>query len=413
MLRGAGLWECADVIELLGKWIPEDRKVIVLESGAGLWSGVRKNELPKNHVILRYDTPGANEVSLADIAKTALSMAGDYLILPDLDLRYYEIFQQHIAPNFQGIIVGVHGLDSRFRSIADIMIELAARHVAPPLGIRSVWARRIYPLEAIPAQGAGPHFTMSAAGQINQAPASAVTVTDNDIRRIRQFLPLVRQSADDLSARLNSNDNAFTELVRDLAQYHSAISRAESEIDWGLVWGFGVLLEETAAAAERQISNRLAPVLEDADLAALQSLRALHAPLILATVEGRELQEQADRLRMTREEQAALQTDAIAVSVNLNQNEEIIIEPDAAAIVEAAAAGIGEGRHPERGTTFGIAGIKNILTVLTRIIHRTARNRPRPPNTWARDFIAKNFIKQPIRIVVSDSNGLALIAHFS
>jgi len=30
---------------------------------------------------------------------------------------------------------------------------------------------------------------------------------------------------------------------------------------------------------------------------------------------------------------------------------------------------------------------------LTRIIHRTARNRPRPPNTWARDFIAKNFIK--------------------
>jgi len=50
---------------------------------------------------------------------------------------------------------------------------------------------------------------------------------------------------------------------------------------------------------------------------------------------------------------------------------------------------------------------------LARIIHRTARNRPRPPNTWARDFIAKNFIKQPIRIVVNDINGLALIAHFS
>ncbi len=50
---------------------------------------------------------------------------------------------------------------------------------------------------------------------------------------------------------------------------------------------------------------------------------------------------------------------------------------------------------------------------LARIIHRTARNRPRPPNTWARNFIAKNFIKQPIRIVVSDINSLALIAHFS
>jgi len=51
--------------------------------------------------------------------------------------------------------------------------------------------------------------------------------------------------------------------------------------------------------------------------------------------------------------------------------------------------------------------------ILARIIHRTARNRPRPPNTWARDSIAKNFIKQPIRIVVNDINGLALIAHFS
>jgi len=51
--------------------------------------------------------------------------------------------------------------------------------------------------------------------------------------------------------------------------------------------------------------------------------------------------------------------------------------------------------------------------LLTRIIHRTTRNRPKPPNTWARDFIAKNFIKQPIRIVVNDINGLVSTAHFS
>jgi len=67
-------------------------------------------------------------------------------------------------------------------------------------------------------------------------------------------------------------------------------------------------------------------------------------------------------------------------------------------------------------STWALAGVKTFSsarTVLARIIHRTARNRPRPPNTWARDFIAKNFIKQPIRIVVNDINGLALIAHFS
>ncbi len=67
--------------------------------------------------------------------------------------------------------------------------------------------------------------------------------------------------------------------------------------------------------------------------------------------------------------------------------------------------------HSKIRTAERVGGL--LLDGLARIIHRTARNRPRPPNTWARDFIAKNFIKQPIRIVVSDSNGLALIAHFS
>jgi len=63
--------------------------------------------------------------------------------------------------------------------------------------------------------------------------------------------------------------------------------------------------------------------------------------------------------------------------------------------------------------TFDRAVVEAASSYLARIIHRTARNRPRPPNTWARDFIAKNFIKQPIRIVVNDIKGLALIAHFS
>jgi len=66
------------------------------------------------------------------------------------------------------------------------------------------------------------------------------------------------------------------------------------------------------------------------------------------------------------------------------------------------------GRPPLKGPR-----VPKLTQILARIIHRTARNRPRPPNTWAKDFIAKNFIKQPIRIVVNDINGLALTAHFS
>jgi hypothetical protein len=46
------------------------------------------------------------------------------------------------------------------------------------------------------------------------------------------------------------------------------------------------------------------------------------------------------------------------MSVSLDQNEDTIIESDAAAFVEAAASsGIGEGHHPEQGVIFAIAAI--------------------------------------------------------
>jgi hypothetical protein len=140
---------------------------------------------------------------------------------------------------------------------------------------------RIDAADEVPSQGAGTHFAISAAGEIAQTVPSQLDANGNDIRHIHQLLP--------------------------------------SEIAWGLVWGLGVRLEEAAAAAERKGIDRLAPTLEDAALAALQSLRTLHVPLILATAEGRKLQEQADRLHMTRAEQAALRDDAVALSDDLNE----------------------------------------------------------------------------------------------
>ncbi|MSO99441.1 MAG: tetratricopeptide repeat protein [Acetobacteraceae bacterium] len=219
------------------------------------------------------------------------------------------------------------------------------------------------PSDPIPVQVAGPHFAVSVTSRIAQAPPSSIDADGNDTRRIRQLLPLVRDAVNDLAAGLKPNDNAYPELARDVTYYRGALSNAEPEIAWGLVWGLGVRLEEAAAAAERKIGDQLAPPLEDSTLAALQSLRSLHAPLILATTAGRELQEQSDRLRMTREEQAALREDAVALSITLQQDQEII-ESEAAAIIVQAAAAIGEGRHPERGTIFGIATIKHTSIVL-------------------------------------------------
>lgn len=215
----------------------------------------------------------------------------------------------------------------------------------------------------LPLQGAGPHFGLSVSGKIASTPAANIDQSGNDLNRINQLLPLIRECADEFLATSGSLGNQYPTLFRDVGRYKQLILKKVELIEWGTLWGIGVKLETSTASAERKVADRLAPELEDEPLTALQSLRNLHAPLILATAEGRELQEQADRMRMTRGEQEALRDAAVALSEGLIQNESII-EPEAAAMVAEAAETVGTEPHPERGTTYGIASLKNMTIVL-------------------------------------------------
>jgi hypothetical protein len=216
------------------------------------------------------------------------------------------------------------------------------------------------PAEPIPRQGAGPHFALGSSGKIGLAPPSEIDAVGNHIDRIHQLLPLVRRAADDLVGHLSPN--AFPELTRDVTNYSAAIADAELRIAWGTVFGLGIMLENSAEAAQRQIADRLQPALEDPAQAALDSLLTLHGPLILATADGRELSEQAERMRLTREEQTKLRAEAQAIACALRDEE--VTEPPATEMVVKAADAIGEGRHSERGAVYGIATVKNLTAVL-------------------------------------------------
>jgi transcriptional regulator with XRE-family HTH domain len=220
------------------------------------------------------------------------------------------------------------------------------------------------PSEAIPSQGPGPHFRLGPAGMIALAPPTDIDAQGNDIVRIRQLLPLVRRTVDDLIRDLNPN--AFPELVRNVAEYRAAVAGDETQIAWGLVFGLGVMLQHSADAARRKIEDRLQPALEDAAQSELDTLLTLHGPLILATGEGRELADQADRMHLTREEQTNLRQDAEAVAGELRAAINII-EPPAAKVVVDAAEIIGQDPHPERGTAYGIATVRNVAVGLVGV----------------------------------------------
>lgn len=95
---------------------------------------------------------------------------------------------------------------------------------------------------------------------------------DGDIpRRIRSLLPQTRRAALDLSVSLPSNDPH--NLAHDAREYLAAIAHDARQIDWAVVYGLGVFVENAAAEAEREIADRLVPPLEGPAKKALDSLR--------------------------------------------------------------------------------------------------------------------------------------------
>jgi hypothetical protein len=157
-------------------------------------------------------------------------------------------------------------------------------------------------IPALPAPGPGPRFWIVDQGTIDRAPASDVDESGNDIRTINQLKPLVQRCASDLRARLSRNE--FPELLTTVEQYDAALNpRASYAVEWGEVWGLGVMLQNAASSAERQIARRILPPLEDPAKSALDSLLSLHGPLILATADGAKLSTTAQSFTMTREQQ--------------------------------------------------------------------------------------------------------------
>lgn len=109
------------------------------------------------------------------------------------------------------------------------------------------------PPQPIPAQGAGPQFGLSTAYRIGPAAASDIDAAGNNLGRLRQQLPLVREAADDLAGRLNPN--AFTEIARNLIAYRAAIEGEPETLPgaWSSAAGSGSIMRLPPRVARSRI----------------------------------------------------------------------------------------------------------------------------------------------------------------
>lgn len=138
---GMPMWERIELLDVLARVIPRQRRVLVFEDRAATDPRLKEATLPPNHVVMYYNNPGG-VVPLKELAKAALHMAGDYLIVPNLQSAEVKDFMACIAFAFEGTIVAVDAVedDQRLRSVADVLIKTVSDKVAP-LGIGAVWAR--------------------------------------------------------------------------------------------------------------------------------------------------------------------------------------------------------------------------------------------------------------------------------
>ncbi len=203
------------------------------------------------------------------------------------------------------------------------------------------------------------------------------------------------ESAEQLISHLS--DNEFPELLGIVHKYCASLTRNTAQkIDWIDVWGLGVRLQNAAYAANRDVTLRTLPPLEDPAAAALDSLLEIHAPLILATKVGVELTDKSTNFYMTRRQQLAFGELAKVFAERLNADGLQITEAVSEALDDAIDA-IGREPNPERGTVYGVVTITNLFVV---VIGAAAVATPAVVGALMGNAILGTAVGAPIALVV-------------
>jgi hypothetical protein len=210
-------------------------------------------------------------------------------------------------------------------------------------------------------QGVGKQLSATEDGKIGHSSAAELDNEGNNLKRINQLRPLALQCAQDLKTRLANNQ--FPELISATDQYLVALTGTDNIVDWGTVWGLGLILESSAKAAQREITDRLLPELEDPAKSALDSLLRLHGPLVLSTRDGNDLFEEEKKYRLPPDQLAQMYEEIEELVRRLRDSPNILRE-DAKATFELMASVPLDDSKPERSVTYVASTTKNALIVL-------------------------------------------------
>lgn len=217
----------------------------------------------------------------------------------------------------------------------------------------------------IPDQGAGIRFALSDKGSIGLAKPD---LPSNGLSAIQTFLPELQAAAKDLVALLKGS-NTYPVLAGLAARYAEAISGDNLAI--GLIYALGVRLENSYKRIEVEISKGELPALPPDTGEALDSVLALHGPMILSTNEGRELYDKSSEFRRSDgdTERYLAVADKLVAAIAQAPN---LVERDAIALVAAVNEDVGTGPHPARTLQVAHSANRNLLLTIGAVARACA-----------------------------------------
>ena len=225
-------------------------------------------------------------------------------------------------------------------------------------------------LPDLPTQGPGPHFELTKKGVIAFVPPEALDRQGNNVGRLRQLHPTLRDLARELAEALGRGNIPHANLAARIGEYCKRVDQTLDTIDFTLLYIEGVRLANADKAAIEKTTEGELPPLGETDREALDTLLALHGTFMLGTIAGADLiaAEQRYRRRPARENTRAAAVD-FAGSL---QNKPDVIDPNAAAFVLGAAEQIGQGANPERSGVVATGAVLNVAITVAAVAVVTA-----------------------------------------
>ena len=214
----------------------------------------------------------------------------------------------------------------------------------------------------LPAQGIGPHFEINAEGRIDLAPPEALDAVGNYLPTLRSLHPELREMAAALARRLPKGNNTHPLLGDRIAAYAALIDQDLAGVDFRRLYMAGMRLANALRATDAAIASGEAPTLNVEAREEIDSLLEGHGPFIMASRAGAEAVAAAVAYRRQPEEEREYRVAATEFAGALAANPAVITEV-AAETVRDAAADIGEGGQPERGTVAGQSVLRSVITV--------------------------------------------------